>query len=195
MRLSNLSKIFFLSLFLVIGCVTAVKNEEAKHTPIKNFGFGEEPSKEILKSWSISIPPDGENLPAGKGTFLQGKELYFQQCAACHGVSMEGSKEISAPALKGGRGSLTSQKPLKTIESYWPFATTLFDYIRRAMPFGAPGNLATDEIYSLCAYILGEGGIHPVNQDLTREKLMKITMPNRSGFIEKKENRKKYGFF
>ena len=106
-----------------------------------------------------------------------------QYCAACHGLSLEGNKVLEAPRLIGGRHSLATSRPIQTVESYWPYATTLFDYIRRAMPFGTPGSLKTNEIYSLTAYILGEAGIVQKNSDLDRNKLLKIEMPNKNGFL------------
>jgi len=130
--------------------------------------------------WNLTIFPDGKNLPAGKGTSLQGAKLFALKCAACHGPEGIGA---SADPLVGEVGSLTSEDPEKTVNSYWPYATTLFDYIRRAMPFDAPFSLTADEVYSLSAYILSQDDIIPANLELNKETLPKVVMPNHDGFI------------
>jgi len=147
------------------------------------YGFGTTPSAAEIAAIDIDITPDGGGLPPGEGTHGQGAEVYAARCAACHGETMEGVKEMGGAALIGGRGSLASEAPKKTVESYWPFATTLFDYIRRAMPFDAPGSLSDDEVYALAAYILGEAGIVGKRAVLNAGSLPRIHMPNRDGFI------------
>lgn len=129
----------------------------------------------------FAIPPDGAGLPAGQGSVSQGEAVYASQCAACHGDKLQGTKAIGAPALIGGRGTLTS-KPLKTVESYWPFATTLFDYVKRAMPMNAPGSLTNDQVYAVTAYILARASIVPDDMVLDAKKLPHVQMPNREGF-------------
>jgi cytochrome c len=132
----------------------------------------------------VSPLPDGRGLPPGSGSFEQGKVLYAQQCAACHGASLEGG---IGDRLIGGRGSLVNdtpaKAPVKTVESYWPYATTLFDYIKRAMPFTAPDSLTNDQVYALCAYILAQARIVPENAVLDAASLAKVAMPNRDGFV------------
>jgi cytochrome c len=130
----------------------------------------------------FAIPPSGAGLPPGQGSVSQGAAVYGQKCAACHGENLQGNKAIAAPALIGGRGTLTT-KPLKTVESYWPYATTLFDYIKRAMPMNAPGSLGNDEVYAVCAYILDRAHIIPDNAVIDAGTLAKIQMPNRAGFV------------
>lgn len=147
------------------------------------YGFGTTPSAAEIAAIDIDITPDGGGLPPGEGTHGRGAEVYAARCAACHGETMEGVKEMGGAALIGGRGSLASNAPKKTVESYWPFATTLFDYIRRAMPFDAPGSLSDDEVYALAAYILGEAGIVGKRAVLNAGSLPRIHMPNRDGFI------------
>jgi cytochrome c len=110
----------------------------------------------------------------------QGKQLYTSNCEACHGASGEGGIK---DRLVGGQGSLVTNKPIKTIGSYWPYATTLFDYIRRAMPYTAPGTLSNDNVYALVAYLLNLNGIVPANATLDQNSLPKVTMPNRDGFV------------
>jgi len=130
----------------------------------------------------FSIPPSGKGLPAGEGDVGAGREVFEAQCAACHGDHLQGVKETGGPALAGGRGTLAHVPPLKTVESYWPYATTLFDYIKRAMPFNAPGSLSDDQVYALCAYILAHDGIIPDDARIDRTSLPKVVMPNRDGF-------------
>lgn len=146
------------------------------------YDFGSTPSPAEIAAIDIDITPNGGGLPPGEGTQGQGAEVYAERCAACHGADMEGVKEMGGAALIGGRGSLASEAPKKTVESYWPYATTLFDYIRRAMPFDAPGSLSDDEVYALTAYILGEAGIVGKKAVLNAGSLPRIHMPNRDGF-------------
>ncbi len=133
-----------------------------------------------LPEWNLTISPDGENLPVGKGTAEQGKIIFANKCSVCHGPEGIGG---SAEPLMGEVGSLTSDYPEKTVNSYWPYATTLYDYIRRAMPIGSPFSLTPDEVYALCAYILSYDGIIVPNLELNQHTLPKVTMPNRDGFI------------
>jgi mono/diheme cytochrome c family protein len=153
------------------------------------FNFGEVPSELDIARLAIAIPADGKGLPPGKGDYAKGKQVYEVACAACHGVDLKGVAGLpdmpsgAALRLVGGRGTLTSQKPIVTVESYWPYATTLFDYVRRAMPFMAPGSLSDDDIYAVSAYILAEGKIIDQSTLLDAATLPKIVMPNRDGFI------------
>jgi cytochrome c len=141
---------------------------------------------------AYSVPPDGTGLPAGTGTPAQGAVVYAQACASCHGDALQGQKSIGAPALIGGRGTLArvpvlasppTDLPVKTVESDWPYATTLFDYIRRAMPMNAPGSLTNDQVYSVSAYILARARIIGQNAVLNAKTLPAIQMPNRNGFV------------
>src|SRR6185312_17099329 len=112
-------------------------------------GLGRPVTQAQIAAWDISIAPDGTGLPAGSGTAQQGEPLFVAKCAACHGVAGAGVKGQAAPALVGGFGTLTGDDPVKTVGSYWPYATTLFDYIRRAMPLVQPESLSNDEVYAL----------------------------------------------
>ena len=142
--------------------------------------FGRAASPEEVKSWDIDVRPDGKGLPKGKGTVARGKTVYEDNCAACHGANgRDGIKD----QLVGGQGSLTSDKPIKTVGSFWPYATTLFDYIHRAMPYQAPGSLDVDDTYAVAAYILSLNGILPADGELDQQNLPKVKMPNRDGFI------------
>ena len=144
------------------------------------YGVGRAPTPEEVKSWDISIPPDGTGLPAGSGTAVQGKEVYASKCAKCHGGQGQGGDD--AP-LVGGQGSLRTPKPLKTVGSYWPYATTLFDYTRRAMPFKQPGTLTDNQVYAVVAHVLQLNGIIGENMVMDAKSLPQVKMPNRSGFV------------
>src|SRR5262245_38640939 len=129
----------------------------------------------------ISIPPDGKGLPPGSGTVAQGAMVYAAKCVTCHG--MNGAGTPSGDRLSGGVGSLASGTYVKTVNSYWPYATTVFDYIRRAMPITAPQSLTNDEAYALTAYILSLDNVVPMNATLDAQSLPRVQMPNRDGFV------------
>ena len=134
-----------------------------------------------IAPWDISIGPDGAGLPPGRGTAAQGEAVYVANCQACHGPKGAGKPN---DALVGGIGTLASGKPpVRTVGSYWPYATTLFDYVRRAMPFQNSKSLSADEVYAVSAYILSLNGIVGPNDVLDAQSLPKVRMPNRDGFI------------
>lgn len=149
----------------------------------QRYGYGSTPSQEELAKF-VSPLPDGRGLPRGSGTVAAGKAIYTAQCAACHGANLEGGQ---GDRLIGGRGSLPgndpAKAPIKTVESYWPYATTLYDYINRAMPLATPGSLSSDEVYAVCAYILAQAKILRDDAVLDAATLAAIRMPNRDGFI------------
>ena len=133
----------------------------------------------------FSSMPDGRDLPPGSGNVMQGEKIYAAQCSGCHGAKLEGGV---GDRLIGGRGTLAAsarkegEAPVKTLESYWPYATTLWDYIKRAMPFSNPGSLSNDDVYALTAYILNQAQIVPGDATMNKETLPKVEMPNRNGF-------------
>jgi S-disulfanyl-L-cysteine oxidoreductase SoxD len=133
----------------------------------------------------FAIQPDGHGLPPGSGTAAKGAEVYAQNCTACHGDHLQGNpaKGIGGDKLIGGRGTLASKSPVKTVESYWPYATTLFDYVKRAMPFSSPGSLTDDQVYSVVAYILSEAKVIKPDETLNASTLPNVKMPNRDGFV------------
>ena len=153
------------------------------------FDFGVPAGAEDIAGVAIAIAPDGKGLPAGKGDYATGKKVYETTCNACHGENLQGVAGLpnmpagAALRLIGGRGTLTTKNPVMTVESYWPYATTLFDYVRRAMPFQAPGSLTADEVYSVSAYILAEANIIDKTMVLDAQSLPRVQMPNREGFI------------
>lgn len=126
------------------------------------------------------VMPDGRGLPEGSGTAAAGSDIYRRECQVCHG---EGGQGGMNDRLVGGLGTLTSDAPVKTVGSYWPYATTLFDYLRRAMPYPAPGSLSADELYALTAYLLAENGIVDRDQVIDARSLPAVKMPNRDGFV------------
>ena len=126
------------------------------------------------------VSPDGKGLPPGKGTAAEGKSVYDRRCATCHGSEGKGKDE---GPLVGGQGTLATPKPLKTVGSYWPHATTLFDYINRAMPFDNPGLLTYDQVYAVSALVLHWNGIIGEHEVMDASTLAKVKMPNRDGFV------------
>lgn len=126
------------------------------------------------------VLPDGDGLPPGDGDAVRGRALYGQHCLSCHGSN--GANGIS-DRLVGGHGSIDGEQPLKTVGSYWPYATTLFDYIRRAMPYQSPGNLSAEEVYSLTAYVLFLNDIVAENDVLDADTLAGVRMPNKDNFV------------
>ena len=143
--------------------------------------FGQSIAPADIVPWDISIGPDGAGLPPGSGTATQGQVVYAAKCQACHGEKGAGGPNDT---LVGGMGSLAAGKsPVKTVGSYWPDATTLFDYIRRAMPFPETKSLTNDEVYAVSAYILKLNGIVGTDEAVDAQSLPKVKMPNRNGFI------------
>src|SRR5690242_10627455 len=146
------------------------------------YGFGTDATPQELAKF-ISIPTDGRGLPPGSGNATAGAQVYAVSCGACHGDKLQGNpaKGIGGDRLIGGRDTLATKTPVKTVESYWPYATTLFDYIKRAMPFDSPGSLKDDEVYSLVAYILSESKVIKPSETMDAKTLPKVEMPNRDG--------------
>jgi cytochrome c len=145
------------------------------------LGIGRVATRDEIKGWDIDVRPDGHGLPPGKGSVKQGEALYQERCAACHGEFGEGKDRW--PALIGGAGKLTDDDPKKGVGNYWPYATTLFDYTKRAMPFGNAQSLTDDEVYAITAYVLHLSDVLKDDAVLDREALLKIKLPNAGNFI------------
>jgi mono/diheme cytochrome c family protein len=145
-------------------------------------GLGREAHPDEVAAWSIAVRPDGQGLPPGRGTVKQGEDIYQTQCAACHGEFGEGSGRW--PPLAGGHGSLRGDNPEKTIGSFWPYLSTSFDYVRRAMPYGNAQSLSNDEVYALTAYLLFLNDVVPESFELTRENFPSVRLPNAGGFYD-----------
>lgn len=146
--------------------------------------YGRLASPDEIRLWDIDVLPDGTGLPDGSGNVARGVQVYADNCTACHGDRGQGAV---ADRLAGGWGSLASARPIKTVGSFWPYATTLFDYVRRAMPYPAPQTLSDDETYAVVAYILNLNGLVPADATLDRSSLPAIRMPNRDGFVPDRE--------
>jgi cytochrome c len=147
-----------------------------------HYSFGSPASAADIAKVQMDAMPDGRGLPPGRGTHAEGKKVYMSKCASCHGEKGEGLKG-AGDKLLGGKGTIATDKPVKTIESYWPYATTVFDYTKRAMPFNAPGSLSDNELYAVTAYILAEANIIKKSEVIDAKTLPKVRMPNRDGFI------------
>jgi cytochrome c len=144
------------------------------------YGFGRPATPQEIAGWDIDISPDGSGLPPGRGDVGQGEAIFAAKCASCHGAHGEGKP---MDRLVGGIGTLRDKKPEKTVGSFWPYATTLFDFVRRAMPLNAPQSLTPDEVYAVSAYVLFLNGIVAQDATLDAGTLAKIKMPNRDGFV------------
>ena len=157
--------------FWLLASVACAQDAAALGAPV---------SDDELAQVDFTIMPDGDGLPDGSGNAVTGAEIYRQYCFACHG---EGGTGGINDVLVGGHGSLVTERPVKTIGSYWPYATTLFDYIRRAMPYQSPGVLSDNEIYSLTAYLLYLNGILDEDVEISSGTLPGVEMPNRDNFV------------
>ncbi|MDP3517687.1 MAG: cytochrome c [Pseudohongiella sp.] len=156
----------------------------AADAPANPVALGSPITEAQLADWDLIVAPDGHNLPEGNGTAAQGQAVYQQKCAACHGAGGEGAS--GSPALVGG--SVSTTPPLLTVGSYWPYASTLFDYVRRAMPPTAPKSLSNTEVYQVTAYVLHLHGVIAENFVLDKNTLPAVQMPNREGFIDVSAN-------
>jgi cytochrome c len=165
-----------------------VSGQQAGYPGGAQYPFGTPATKAEIEAWDKDVRPDGMGLPAGSGTYKAGAQLYGEQCTSCHGDKLQGIRDPNlpqggGPALIGGRGTLNTPNFKITVESYWPYATTLYDYVLRAMPYTAPGSLKPDEVYSLVAFILGEGNIIDKKTAMDAKSLAKVRMPNRDNFF------------
>lgn len=167
------------SIAAVIGA-TLLSAQQPQPVLPKGPGLGVPAAPAQIAGADISIPPDGAGLPSGSGSSAQGAPIYAAKCLACHGPEGAGA---AADRLVGGQGTLTNSAPVKTIGSYWPYATTLFDYIRRAMPYPEPHSLTNAEAYALTAYLLHLNGIIPAGAVMDATTLPKVRMPNRGNFV------------
>ncbi len=170
--------------FLTLSC-SGPREDVAVHGGIGAFGLGREPSVEEIERWDIDVMPDGTGLPLGEGTVEKGRELYYQLCAACHGVTgTEGPNDVLV-GREPRDGFPFAREPglRKTIGNYWPYATTIYDYTYRAMPFDEPGSLEPDEVYSLVAFILHMNELIEEDVVIDRNSLPEVVMPARDRFV------------
>ncbi len=134
-----------------------------------------------VRKHGFLVGPTGEGLPRGSGSAIEGRTIYLERCASCHGARGEGMPHF--PPLVGGQGSLAGPKPVATVGSFWPYATTVWDYINRAMPYQAAGTLRPDDVYAVTAYVLAMNGIVREDARLDEKTLPQVRMPNRDGFV------------
>ena len=146
----------------------------------KHFGIGAPIDAKALAGWDIDVRPDGKNAPSGKGSVKEGEDVYMAKCAACHGEFGESAGRW--PQIAQGKGTLASSDPVKTVGSYFPYLSTVFDYIRRAMPFGDSQSLTNDELYAVTAYVLNLNDIVDDKFVLSKETWSQVKMPNGGGF-------------
>src|SRR5210317_414049 len=147
----------------------------------EKFGLGRKALPEEIAAWDLDIAPDGTGLPAGSGNAIDGDELFAEHCAICHGDFAEGVDNW--PKLAGGMDTLDHEDPLKTVGSYWPYLSTVFDYVRRSMPFGNAQSLSDDDVYAITAYILYSNDLIDDDFELSKETFLDVEMPNADGFI------------
>lgn len=178
------------AMLTVLAAGAAVAGPYGGWDSTKPFAFGSPATPADIAALGVTnVAPDGTGLPPGKGDYAKGKAVYESQCTVCHGPDFQGMKDLpnmpsgAGIALLGGRGTLTTPKPFLTIESYWNYATSVFDYIRRAMPYTAATSLSVDDTYAVTAYLLAEGKIIDKSMVLDQNTLPKVQMPNRDGFI------------
>ena len=165
-----------LTAFLAFAAVLCAGRASAQTT----YGIGRMATPAEIAGWNIDIGRDGSGLPPGSGTVTRGREVYEQQCAACHGDKGQGGV---GDRLVGGQGTLGTAKPVRTVGSYWPYAPTLFDYIRRAMPQNAPQSLSNEDVYAVSAYVLNLNGLLSADATLDAKAMGAIKMPNRDMFV------------
>jgi S-disulfanyl-L-cysteine oxidoreductase SoxD len=163
---------------IVAGC--AAGGRMGQSTRVETPNLGQPAAAGDIVAWDISVGPDGVGLPPGGGTAAKGAAVYEQKCQACHGAKGAGQPN---DRLVGGQGTLASKTPVRTIGSYWPYATTVFDYVRRAMPYIQPQSLSNDEVYAVTAYLLHLNGIIGEQDEMNAQTLPKVAMPNRDNFI------------
>jgi len=147
---------------------------------VKKYDLGTPATQAQIEGWNIDVFANGRNLPDGSGTVMAGRDIYNQQCLSCHGAKGEGG---IGNRLAGGIGTLADDKPIKTVGSYWPYAPTLFDYIRRTMPMTAPQSLTNDQVYAVTGYVLFLNGLVKEDVTIKAKTLANLAMPNRDGFV------------
>jgi S-disulfanyl-L-cysteine oxidoreductase SoxD len=163
-----------------IGMLIALASVWPVAAQLPTYGVGRPPTAEEIQAWALTIPPDGQGLPPGRGTPALGQVAYAERCASCHGEKGEDPKYSR---LVGGQGSLATDKPIQTLGSFWQYATTLWSYIRRTQPFDEPGSLTPDQVYAVTAYLLHLNGIIGEQDVMDAKTLLLVKMPNRDGFV------------
>lgn len=170
------------ALFIAIACGAALAVFPALAQKAKKAGLGREALPQEVAAWDHDVRPDGMGLPAGKGSVKDGEAIFMEQCAVCHGEFGEGAGRW--PVLAGGHGSLKSEGPEKTVGSFWPYASTTYDYILRAMPFGNAQSLTADQAYALTAYILHLNDLVKDDFVLSKDNFASVKLPNEENFFD-----------
>jgi cytochrome c len=165
-----------------VALVSSVPSFAQDKAPPRKFDIGRVATAQEIAGWDIDVRPDGQGLPDGKGSVRDGEEIYMGKCAACHGEFGEGAGRW--PVLASGKGTLASSDPVKTVGSYFPYAASLFDYVRHAMPFGDAQSLTNDELYAVTAYVLNLNDIVSEDFVLSKDTFGQIKMPNVGGFYD-----------
>jgi S-disulfanyl-L-cysteine oxidoreductase SoxD len=163
-----------------IGLLAIAVTANPSRAQLPTYGLGRTPTVEEIKAWDVTIPSDGQGLPPGSGTVALGEPIYATRCAACHG---ERGQNPKYDRLVGGQGTLKTDAPVLTIGSFWPYATTLWSYIRRSQPIDEPGSLTPDQVYALTAYLLHLNGIIGEHEVIDARTLPAVRLPNRDGFV------------
>lgn len=163
-----------------IGLLAVAVTANPSRAQLPTYGLGRAPTADEIKAWDLTIPSDGQGLPPGSGTAALGEPIYATRCASCHG---ERGQNPKYDRLVGGQGTLKTDAPVLTIGSFWPYATTLWSYIRRSQPVDEPGSLTPDQVYAVTAYLLHLNGIIGETDVIDAQTLPQITMPNRDGFV------------
>ena len=172
-----MSKSVSLALLLVLIAAPALAQSKPRH-----YGIGQPATAEQIAGWDIDVRPDGQGAPPGQGSVKAGEKIYLEKCAACHGEFGESAGRW--PQLAQGKGTLATNDPVKTVGSYYPYVSSVFDYIRRAMPFGDAQSLSNDELYAVTAYVLNLNDIVDDNFVLSKQTWQLVKMPNQSGFFD-----------
>jgi cytochrome c len=159
----------------------------------RNYGIGHAATPEQIAGWDIDVRPDGQGAPPGHGSVKEGEKVYMDKCAACHGEFGESAGRW--PQLAQGKGTLASSDPVKTVGSYFPYLSIVFDYIRRAMPFGAAQSLSNDELYAVTAYVLNLNDIVDDKFVLSKQTWGQVKMPNQSGFFDDDRDKAEKAFW
>jgi mono/diheme cytochrome c family protein len=183
-----------LALFLTaLLALAAPAWAQGKKDTGRNYGIGHAATPEQIAGWDIDVRPDGQGAPPGHGSVKEGEKVYMDKCAACHGEFGESAGRW--PQLAQGKGTLASSDPVKTVGSYFPYLSIVFDYIRRAMPFGAAQSLSNDELYAVTAYVLNLNDIVDDKFVLSKQTWGQVKMPNQSGFFDDDRDKAEKAFW
>lgn len=170
------------SLVILVVLLAAPAFAQTKKAAPRQYGIGHAATQQQIAGWDIDVRADGQGAPAGQGSVKDGEKVYLDKCAACHGEFGESAGRW--PQLAQGKGTLASNDPVKTVGSYYPYLSSVFDYIRRAMPFGDAQSLSNDELYAVTAYVLNLNDIVDDKFVLSRQTWNQVKMPNQSGFFD-----------